>query len=110
MALDIDSLLELELQHTEDTEQHMDLTPTELEPAASDPADSGPHNAPPTPPCPASGRPGHTCPTPYGATTPPTKPARAPAEYRASLEHDLPDVTGPGLHGPRTPTWSLVSS
>ena len=34
MALDIDSLLALELQHTEDTEHHMDLTPPELEPAA----------------------------------------------------------------------------
>ena len=28
MALDIDSLLELELQHTEDTEQQVDLTPS----------------------------------------------------------------------------------
>ena len=25
--------------------------------------------------------------------------SNGPAEYRASLEHDLPDVTGPGLHG-----------
>ena len=50
MALDIDSLLELELQHTEDTEHHMDLTPPELEPAASDRADPSPHNAPPRPP------------------------------------------------------------
>ena len=31
MALDIDSLLELELQHTEDMEHHMDLNPPELE-------------------------------------------------------------------------------
>ena len=37
--------------------------------------------------------------------------SKGPAEYRASLEHDLPDVTGPGLHGyttaapsPGTPT------
>ena len=37
--------------------------------------------------------------------------SNGPAEYRASLEHDLPDVTGPGLHGyttapppPGTPT------
>ena len=50
MALDIDSLLELELQHTEDTEHHMDLTPPELEPTASGPADPSPHNAPPRPP------------------------------------------------------------
>ena len=98
MALDIDSLLELELQHTEDTEHHMDLTPPELKPAASSPAGPSPHNAPPPPP-PASRRPGRTCPTPCGATTPPMKPATGPAEYRASLEHDLPDVTGPGLHG-----------
>ena len=50
MALDIDSLLELELQHKEDTEQDMDLTPPELVPAASNPGDPGPHNAPPQPP------------------------------------------------------------
>ena len=53
MALDIDSLLELELQHTEDTEQHMDLTPPEPEPATSDSADPGqpgPQNAPLRPP------------------------------------------------------------
>ena len=77
MALDIESLLELELQHTEDTEQNMDLTPPELEPAASNPAHPSPHNAPPQPP-PCDGHPGHTCPTPCGATTPHTKPARAP--------------------------------
>ena len=52
MALDIDSLLELELQHTEDTEHRMDLTPPELEPTASGPADPSPHNAPPRPPPP----------------------------------------------------------
>ena len=81
MALDIDSLLELELQHTEDTEHHMDLTPPELEPTASSPADPNPQNAPPPPPPPpppARGRPGRTCPTPCGATTPPTKPATGP--------------------------------
>ena len=50
MALDIDSLLELELQHTEDTEHHMDLTPPELEPTASSPADPNRQNAPPRPP------------------------------------------------------------
>ena len=55
MAPDIDSLLELQLQHTEDTEHHMDLTPLELEPAASDPADPSPHNAPPRPPPPRAG-------------------------------------------------------
>ena len=53
MALDIDSLLELELQHTGDAEQHMDLTPPEPEPAAKDPAGPGhadsPKNAPPQP-------------------------------------------------------------
>ena len=78
MALDIDSLLELELQHTEDTEHHMDLTPPELEPTASSPADPNPQNAPARPPPPARGRPGRTCPTPCGATTPPTKPATGP--------------------------------
>ena len=78
MALDIDSLLELEPQHTEDTEHHMDLTLPELEPTASTPADPNPQNAPPRPPPPARGRPGRTCPTPCGATTPPTKPATGP--------------------------------
>ena len=27
------------------------------------------------------------------------KASKGPAEYRASLEHNLPDVTGRGLHG-----------
>ena len=40
MALDINRLLELELQHTEDVEQHRDLTLPGPEPAASNPADS----------------------------------------------------------------------
>ena len=101
MALDIDSLLELELQHTEDTEQHMDLTPPETEAATSDPADPGqpgPQNAPPQPPTRDQAPWTHL----FNALRPhhPTHEAsKGPAEYRASLEHDLPDVTGPELHG-----------
>ena len=77
----------------------MDLTPPELEPAASGPADPSPHNAPPRPPplrerapwTHLSNAPRHHHPT--------HEASKGPAEYRASLEHDLPDVTGPGLHG-----------
>ena len=101
MALDLDSLLELELQHTEDKEPHMDLTPPEPEPATSDPADPGhpgPQNAPPRP------RPSERAPWTHlsnalGRHHPTQEASKGPAEYRASLEHDLPDVTGPGLHG-----------
>ena len=98
MALDIDSLLELELQHMEDTEQPMDLTLPELEPAASDPADPGPHNAPPQPP-PRERAPWTHLSTALRRHRPTSEASKGPAEYRASLGHDLPDVTGPGLHG-----------
>ena len=72
--------------------------PPELEPAARDPGDPGPHNAPPQPP------PRERAPWKHFSNTlrrhHPTHEARkGPAEYHASLEHDLPDVTGPGLHG-----------
>ena len=110
MALDINSLLELELQHTEDTEHHMDLTPPELEPAASGPADPSPHNAPPRPP-PRELAPWTHLSNALRRHHPTHEASNGPAEYRASLEHDLPDVTGPGLHGyttapppPGTPT------
>ena len=81
----------------------MDLTPPELEPAASGPADPCPHNAPPRPP------PRERAPWTHLSNA--HEASNGPAEYRASLEHDLPDVTGPGLHGyttapapPGTPT------
>ena len=96
VALDIDSLLELELQHTEDTEQHMDLTPPELEPAASNPANPGPHNAPPQPP-PRERAPLTRLSNALRCHHPTHEDSKGPAEYRASPEHDLPDVTGPGL-------------
>ena len=110
MALDIDSLLELELQHTEDTEHHMDLTPPELEPTASSPAGPNPQNAPPRPP-PRERAPWTHLSNALRRHHPTHEASNGPAEYRASLERDLPDVTGPGLHGyttapppPGTPT------
>ena len=101
MALDIDSLLELELQHTEDTEQHMDLTPPDPGPATSNPADPGhpgPQNAPTRPPPHKRASWTHLS-NALRRHHPTHKASKGPAEYRASLEHDLPDVTGPGLHG-----------
>ena len=118
MALDIDSLLELELQHTEDTEHHMDLTPPELEPSASSPADPSPHNAPPRPPPLARGRPGGTCPTPCGATTPPTKPAKGPLSTGRPSSTTCPtsrgrDSTGtpppPPLQAPRHKNGTTIT-
>ena len=35
----------------------------------------------------------------FGELHPTHEASKGPAKYRASLEHDLPDVTGPGLHG-----------
>ena len=102
MALDIDSLLELELQHTEDAEHHMDLTPPELEPTASSPADPNPQNAPPRPP-PHERAPWTHLSNALRRHHPTHEASNGPAEYRASLEHDLPDVTGPGLQGYITP-------
>ena len=103
MALDIDSLPELELQNTEDTEQHMDLTPpTPEQPAASNPADpnhgDSPQNAPQQP------QPRKQAPWTHLSNAlrrhhPTHEGNKGPANYRASLEHDLPDVTGQGLHG-----------
>ena len=46
MALDTDSLLELQLKHTEDYEQHRDRTPPGMDPTASDPADPNRANSP----------------------------------------------------------------
>ena len=101
MALDIDSLLELELQHTEDMEQHMDLTPPKPEPTTSDPVDPGhpgPQNAPPRPP-PRERAPWTDPSNALRRHHPTHKASKGPAEYRASLERDLPDVTRLGLHG-----------
>ena len=101
MALDIDSLLELELQHMEDTEKHMDLTPPEPEPATSDPADPGqpgPQNAPPRPPSREQAPWTHLS-NALQRHQPTNKASKGPAEYWASLKRDLPDVNGPGLDG-----------
>ena len=98
MALGIDSLLDLELQHTEDTEQHMDLSPPELQPAASDPADPGRHNAPLQPP-PREWAPWTHLSNALLRHHTTHEASKGPVEYRASLEHHVPDVTGPGLHG-----------
>ena len=102
MALDIDRLLELELQHTEDTEQHMDLTPPELEPAASNPADPGPHNAPPQPP-PCERAPWTHLSNALRRHQPTHEASKGPAEYRPSLEHDLLHVQGWGSTGTPPP-------
>ena len=116
MALEMDSLLELKPQHTQDTEQHMDLTPQEPEPATSDPADPGHpglQNAPPRPP-PRKRVPCTHLSNALRRHHPTHEASKGPAEYQASLEHDLPDVTGPGLHGyittppfPGAPTQEL---
>ena len=76
----------------------MDLTPPELEPTASDPADPRPHNAPPQPP-PRERGPWTHLSNALRRHHPTHKASKGPAKYRASLEHDLPDVTGPGFHG-----------
>ena len=75
----------------------MDLTPPELEPAASDPADPGPHNAPLQPP-PREGAPWTHLSNALRRHHPTLEASKGPAGYRASLKHDLLDVTGPGLH------------
>ena len=102
MALDIHSLLELELQHTQKAEQHMDLTPPEPEPAASGPADPGHVNSPqngPLQPPPRERAPWTHLSNDLRRHHPSHEASKGPAEYRASLEHDLPDVTGQGIHG-----------
>ena len=76
----------------------MDLTPPELEPAASGPADPSPHNAPPRPP-PCERAPWTHLSNALRRHHPTHEASKGPAEYRASLEHDLPDITGPGRHG-----------
>ena len=101
MALDIDSLLELELQHTDDTEQHMDLTPPEPEPATSNPGtpgQPGPQNAPPQPQA-CQRAPWTHLSNALRRHHPTHETSKGPVEYRASLEHDMSDVTGSGLHG-----------
>ena len=66
---------------------------------------------PAPPPPPASGRPGRTCPTPCGATTPPTKPAKGPPSTGRPSSTTCPtsrgrDSTGtpPPPPPPGTPT------
>ena len=102
MALVIDSLLELELQQTEDAEQHRDLTPPGPERAASNPADPGhadsPQSAPPQP-SPREQAPWTHLTNALGRHHPTHEASKGPSEYRVSLEHDLPNVMGQGLHG-----------
>ena len=110
MALDIDSLLELELQHTEDTEHHMDLTLPAASPPQAAPRTTArimPSRAPP----PRERAPWTHLSNALRRHQATHQASKGPAEYRASLEHDLPDVTGPGLDGyttappsPGTPT------
>ena len=102
MALDIDSLLELELQHTEGAEQHRDLTPLGPEPAAGsspdpDRADSPQDTLSQQPP--RVRAPGTHLSNALRRHHPTHEASKGPTEYWASLERDLPDVTGQGLHG-----------
>ena len=102
MALDIDSLLDLEVQHTNDAEQQSNLTPPGSKPAARDPADpdlaDSPQNAPLQPP-PRERAPWTLLFNALRPHHPTHKASEGPAEYRASLERDLPNVMGQGLHG-----------
>ena len=80
----------------------MDLTPPEPEPAANDPADpyhaDSPQNAPPQPP-PRKRAPWTHLSNALRRHQPTHEASKGPAEYRASLEGDLPYVTGQGLNG-----------
>ena len=102
MALDIDSLLELELQHTEDAEQHRDQTPPRPEPMANNPTDpdraDSPQSAPPRPPSRERAPWTHLC-NALPRHHPTNETSKGPIEYRASLKRNLPDVTGQELRG-----------
>ena len=89
MALDIDSLPELELQHKEDTEQYRDQTPRGPEPIVNDPAEpdcaESPQNAPPQPPARERAPWTHV----FNALRrhhPKQEASKGPTEYQASLE------------------------
>ena len=101
MALDIDRLLELELQHTDDTEQHGEQTPPGPVSMANEPADSNgadsPQSSPPRPP------PRERLPWTHSLNTlrrhhSSYEASKAPAEYRAFLERNLPSIREQGLH------------
>ena len=102
MAPDIDSLLELVLQHTEDAGQHRDLTPPGPEPAASKPAHPGhsdsPQTAPPQPP-PRERAPWAHLSDALRRHHPTHKASKGPPKYLASLERNLLDVMGQGHQG-----------
>ena len=97
MALDIDSLL----QHTEDTDRHRDPTPPASEPIANDPADpycaASLHSAPPRPP-PHEQVPWTHLSNAMRRHHPTHKASKRPTEYWATVEHNLPDITGQGLN------------
>ena len=99
MALEIDSLLDLELQHTKDTEQH---TPAGTRAHGKQSRGPRPRRLPAE--CPPA------APTPRvvaldtlvqrpAAHRPTQEASKGPVECRTCLERNLPDVTGQGLHG-----------
>ena len=102
VTLDIDSLLELQLKHTEDTEQHRDHTLPGPEPMANNQADpncaDSPQSAPPPPP-PHEQGPWTHLPNALRCHHPTHEASKGPDEYQASLEHVVPDNTQQGLHG-----------
>ena len=109
MALDIDSLLELGLQHT-GTRGIIWTSPRR----SSSPQQAAPRTPtrkmPPRPP-PRERAPWTHLSNALRRHHPTHEASNGPAEYGASSERDLPDVTGPGLHGyttapppPGTPT------
>ena len=105
MALDIDRLLELELQHTENREQRKILTPREPEPATSDPVDPGhpgPQNAPPRPP-PCERAPWTHLSNALRRDHPTHEASKGPAEYRAPSSATCPTSGGWGFTGTPPP-------
>ena len=91
MALDINSLLDLELGHMENAEQHRDLTPrTPATPTPRKvPRRSAPREQAPCTHLSSALRRHH----------PTHEASKGPAEYRGTLERHLRYVSGQGLHG-----------
>ena len=113
MVHNIDSLLERELQHTEEAERHGDQTRPEPAPLSNDPADpdhaGSQQSARPQPPA-RERAPWTHLSNALQRNDPPHEAGKGLNEYQASLERNLPDITGQGLHGytatppPGTPT------
>ena len=111
MALDIHDLLELELQHREDTEQHRDQTPPGPEPMANNPAEPDRADSPQSAP---SRRPPRERASWMHLSNallrhqPTHEATKGATKDQASLERDQPDITGQELHAyTTTPTKEL---